>query len=134
MKCKTCRIEKPESMFYKHPYVAGGRLDMCKECRRVYMAKWRKNNRKKYNKMVGDWMRGRKVDPKKIKAKSIARRIKRNMEKVECSYPGGVCSGRIEAHHWDYDKPEEIVIFCKKHHVLVDRVARLLRKQRSLKN
>ena len=46
--------------------------------------------------------------------------------KYDCSYPTGNCRGRVEAHHWDYSKPLDVVWFCSKHHGLADRVKKLI--------
>lgn len=45
----------------------------------------------------------------------------------ECEYPD--CKHiklKIEAHHWDYDKPLEVAWFCSRHHALADKVTQLL--------
>ena len=50
------------------------------------------------------------------------------IQREPCNYPD--CKHietRIEAHHWDYNKPLEVVWFCAKHHKLADKIQRLIK-------
>ena len=33
--CKRCGVDKPKDGFYKHPMMADGRLNICKECKKA---------------------------------------------------------------------------------------------------
>ena len=59
--------------------------------------------------------------PDKIKARNAAQKI--TLE--PCKYPD--CNVlRVDKHHWDYLKPLEVVMLCRKHHNLADRVKRII--------
>lgn len=48
--CIICKIEKPETDFYKNSTYTDGRENKCKKCRKAYQTAWRADNRTKHRK------------------------------------------------------------------------------------
>ena len=78
----------------------------CKDCTRNTIKKWRKNNYIKY------------------KAHAAVFISLRNgfIKKEPCEICGSL---KVEAHHVDYEKPLDVIWYCKEHHVMADRLERL---------
>lgn len=125
--CFKCGQEKPIDGFYKHPQMADGRLNKCKECTKVDVSEHYKANRIKYaayeKKRFKDPNRKEKVavyqrtQRKKHPIKNIARRaVKRAVDSGKIIKPLCCTScgsqGRIEAHHHDYSKPLDVQWLC----------------------
>ena len=144
-KCFKCHQEKDLSEFYKHPQMADGRVNKCKECNKIDVIE---NYKKKiefykaYNKsraMKPHRVAARKAymatqpgkdshsksnnkymdtHPKVKKAKSIfgyAMKSSKILRPNKCSECPSTT--RIEGHHDDYDKPLEVRwLCCKCHH------------------
>jgi hypothetical protein len=102
------------------------------ERRRIVNDKWRKKNAEKVSELNKIQVKKTKQRyPNRVKARSIfsLALYRGKIKKGKCEYPNGKCSGRVEGHHWDYNKPLEIAWFCKKHHMLVDKIQKLLPNQ-----
>lgn len=108
--CFKCGAEKPLTDFYKHPQMADGHLNKCKDCNRQDAKAHRDSNLEKVR--AYDRARGyREKDPKRIKARNAARSLSRPSKCTKCE------SGEnIEAHHPDYDKPKLVVWLCRPCH------------------
>ncbi len=89
--------------------------------------KWVEKNRESMNLWQRNYVK--KYEPKKrqnarAKVYEAIKRgdlIKQEEGKLNQSYRD-VCSGRIEAHHGDYDKPLEVTWLCKKHHAYIHKL------------
>jgi hypothetical protein len=129
-KCKACQRE-----YYKQYYKERAKEITAKTTlyRKTHEG-WRKKMDLKYAKTekgkirrLKAHMKWRKKNPLKYRAHMrVAKAIQRGkIIKGECAYPNGNCEGRIEGHHTDYSKPLDITWFCKKHHMLADKVYKL---------
>lgn len=127
--CFKCRVEKPLSEFYRHPRMADGHLNKCRDCAKRDVT----------------WHRGanieaiRAYDRARAKLPHVAARISRttrawrlaNPEKarahnavsnaIRCGKlkrkPCEVCgSERSHGHHHDYSKPLDVRWLCAAHH------------------
>ncbi len=78
----------------------------CNECKREATQKWRREN------------------PLKYKAHGAVFVALRNgfIKKEPCEICGEL---KVEAHHVDYEKPLDVIWYCKKHHVIADRLLHL---------
>lgn len=155
--CKKCKKEKEINNFYKYSYNKNLYRPMCKDCTKDEIIKYHEENPEKkieialnrsgknrchMNKYCCEWRRNNKDKVKmleiKYKIKSpekILARIKVNnalqygkINKGNCEYPNCKYKNRIiQGHHWGYDKPLVVNWFCSKHHVLVDKVKKLIK-------
>jgi len=121
-KCFKCNNSKPLPEFYKHPQMADGHVNKCKECNKKDVISNRRKNseyykaydRKRGNRQPPGYLKEyRKRFPKKYKAHSLVSNAVRDgrLEKPN------VCEAcnqitRVEAHHDDYDKPLEVRWLC----------------------
>lgn len=88
---------------------------------------YEKNKEKFLNKMKIYWKSNPERYRKHLIRSSVSNAIRdKKLIKGKCSYPNGNCIGKIQAHHWDYSKPLEVVWFCSKHHGLANRVEKLI--------
>lgn len=120
--CFKCGHQKPLTDFYKHPQMADGRVNKCKECNkrdvRENRAKrvdyYRAYDRKRGNRVTPERQQAyRDAYPKKTKARNAVgngvRDGKLHKPKT-CQQCGG--GGFIHGHHDDYDKPLDVRWLC----------------------
>lgn len=120
-RCFKCGLEKTLSEFYKHPGMADGHLNKCKDCAKKDVKERRKANphvreydRKRGNRQSGEYFkRYRKRYPKKYHAHTWVNNAVRDgriYKPDKCEN----CSSNfaIEGHHDDYNKPEEVRWLC----------------------
>jgi len=154
--CPKCRLTQPISNFYKHKGMTDGLQYYCKNCHRKQQQSTKgKKLIKKYQtsekgrevhrramKKYSQTERGKAILYKNVRASSKKYPIKYHsrklvyhaiklgmLQKLPCKYPD--CKhgdARIEAHHWDYSKPLDVVWFCTKHHKLIDKISRLINR------
>lgn len=127
--CFKCKTIKPLEDFYKHPKMADGHVNKCKECNKNDVT----TNRNKNLEKIRAYDRERAKIPERIKANvevnrawraednrrvkahnAVARAIKKGVL-VRCSC---VRCGEQKslAHHEDYDKPLEVMWLCQPCH------------------
>jgi len=134
--CKKCLQVKNVEEFYRHPRMADGRLNKCKDCARADVTENRKKNAdyyKNYDRLRWDsgGSRGVASDEAQRKASqkwARSHRAVRHAHAVvqyaersgELSRPEvcEACRKRVpvEAHHEDYAKPLDVRWLCKKCH------------------
>lgn len=127
--CFKCNTVKPLSDFYKHPGMADGHLNKCKECTKNDAT----NNRNKNIEKIRAYDRERGKIPERIKANTAVNRAWRAEDKrrqsahrkVSSAIKSGVlvrnkcerCGDeKSVAHHEDYDKPLDVVWLCQPCH------------------
>jgi len=145
-KCFKCNKIKPLSDYYKHPMMADGHLNKCKECTKEDVHKYREENLEK----IQVYEKGRGMLPHRVEARnnyyinnkdtekykktryeSIKKYRERNPEKYKAhriiqyqlrkgyikKLPCAICGDiKSEAHHPDYDYPLNVIWLCSKHH------------------
>jgi len=124
-KCFKCHGVFPLTQFYKHPMMADGHLNKCKECTRKDSAKrleikkqdpeWVEKERIRHINKFRKYRHGTEEEVKKINARAmVTRAIAENKIK---RLPCVVCGNpKSQGHHEDYDKPLEITWLCIRHH------------------
>jgi hypothetical protein len=122
--CFKCQKEKPLDEFYKHPQMADGRVNKCKECNkadvgknyrdhfeqyREYERRWEKSESRKKAKL--EYMRKhRATHPDRYQARNTVNNALRDgrLKKLPCR-----CGSlKVQAHHSDYSKPLQVDWLC----------------------
>lgn len=151
--CTSCFVAKDlETGFYKHPAMADGYLNKCKECvknrinkhREANVEYFRKYDKKRYleqphrkevaRRSFQKWVaknpdgptvvsrEWRKRNPEKYKAQNA---VNNAIRKGTLKRQGCmVCGEKAHAHHEDYSKPLEITWLCPAHHSELHRIRR----------
>jgi hypothetical protein len=128
-RCFKCEAVKPLEEFYKHPMMADGHVNKCKECNKNDVT----NNRNKNIEKIRAYDRERGKIPERIKANAEINRAWRQ-EDARRSFAHNQVAKAIRngslvrqpcirceetksvAHHEDYDKPLEVVWLCQPCH------------------
>ena len=129
-KCFKCNETKILSAFYKHPRMADGHVNKCKECNKKDVQENYAKNREHYAEYKKKRFQccGRKQ--KALKYQRNRRRKNPTMYHAMTMTGHAIKSGRlikglcetcqsnkVEAHHDDYYKPLEVRWLCRKHHL-----------------
>jgi hypothetical protein len=123
--CFKCSVEKELAEFYKHPQMADGRVNKCKECNKKDVTEnradkieyYRAYDRERGNRQdVGYLKEYREKYPAKHKATSMVNNAIRDgkLFREPCSVCGS--GENSHAHHDDYAKPLNIRWMCAAHH------------------
>ena len=127
--CFKCKSVKPILDFYKHPKMADGHVNKCKECNKNDVTKNRNDNLE----VVRAYDRERGKNPDRIKANTEVTRIWRaedtRRQKAHNLVGKAIRSGKLVresccwcgesktvAHHEDYDKPLDVMWLCQPCH------------------
>lgn len=114
--CFKCERELPLSDFYKHPQMADGHLNKCKECTRAdvhgnymknldsldYVEKERKRGRDKYHRLY-EGVENKHPHGYRSARNYIERRV-------------GSLPADVELHHWNYNFPHKVFQLSRRHH------------------
>jgi hypothetical protein len=129
--CKVCGTTRPLDDFYKHPQMADGRLNKCKQCCRE-AAKANRDARLDYYRQY-DRERLSTENRKKTLAEKQRLYRARNRKKHEArmavfrAIRAGVITKRpceicgtfpADAHHDNYERPLDIRWLCRMHHLI----------------
>ena len=139
--CRSCGQIKEISEFYKHPKMADGHLNKCKECQKANSREARSKNIERYR----EHDRNRSNLPHRIEARKQYQKSERGKEahsrasrlwakqhpnrraahhilssalrdgKV-IELPCFICGKKAHAHHPDYDRPLDVIWLCPLHH------------------
>lgn len=127
--CFKCQQTLPAEGFYRHPQMADGRLNKCKECTKKDVGEYRQNNIdyiRRYDaarfrdprrkaKVKEYFARMRDRHPQKFKARNMVNNAIR--DGILIRQPCQVCGNReSQAHHPDYSRPLDVQWLCFKHH------------------
>lgn len=128
--CFKCGKEKHIESFYAHPDMKDGHLGKCKDCCKIDVSRNYHSKRGQYKAYEAERF---KRPERKAKALEYARkRATLRPERYRASYAvtNAVRDGRlskspcekcgaikVEAHHYDYSKPLDVVWLCRKHHL-----------------
>lgn len=126
--CFKCHKTKYLDDFYKHPRMADGHLNKCKECTKQDIKKSVFRNREYY--AAYDKARNRTPERKAWKRAKTAEWRKDNPlahsahKAVQNALAKGILkkglchcdSNKVEAHHPDYNRPLFVIWLCNKHH------------------
>jgi len=134
-RCFVCGVEKQRTEFYAHPQMADGLLGKCKECTKMHSTRLRNAKLEQVREYDRDRRRGvvkpshrKKCDRsassrawykrngEKKHAETVAYRaiLRGELDREPCQMCG--CAENIQAHHWDYSKPLDVVWLCVRHH------------------
>lgn len=149
--CKVCNTEKELCCFYKHKQTKDGYLNKCKDCAKKQAIKnrndkidyYREYDKKRANlpHRIMARVEYQKTDSGKIsKAKAIKKYRKNNPDKLKahnainnairdgkvlkpsvCSICG-IKDVKIHGHHYDYNKPLDVVWCCEQCHAEIHRL------------
>ena len=127
--CFKCKTIKPLEDFYKHPKMADGHVNKCKECNKNDVTKHRNNNLEKvraYDRQRGKLLERMKVNAEVNKAwrnedlrrsiahRAVAKAIRNgDLVRMPCIRCG---EKKSLAHHEDYDKPIDVMWLCQPCH------------------
>jgi hypothetical protein len=122
--CNKCGKDKSLDEFYDHSGMCGGKLSLCKVCKRSQQTVYRGKNldvirakdRKRGSRMTVDDVREyRKNNPDKYRAHNAANNALRDgkiFAPCICEGPGCESSGPFHKHHEDYSKTLEVDFYC----------------------
>lgn len=128
--CFKCGLLKPLSDYYKHPQMADGHLNKCKECNKKDVKKNYRNNIEHYQEYdlkrnsslerkdsaAEKQKQHRAKNPDKYKARTAVSNALRDKRlfKQPCKYCNS--TEKLQAHHYDYSKPLDVIWVCFKCH------------------
>ena len=127
-KCKKCEREMTLDNFYTHKYMQDGHLNICKDCVKTRVSKHRENNIDKIR--AYDRERGKLPHRVRKSCEATKRRrkdtgygkiheaLERAVESGKCNKSNmcqvcGASNKKLEAHHYDYSKPLEVIWLCQ---------------------
>jgi len=129
-KCFKCLQIKPLSDFYKHPRMADGHLNKCKECNKMDTIKNRRDKadyyraydcaraklpERKAKKYIRQQLRRANGDAHDAAHNAVARAIKSGLlTRLPCQMCG--TTNNVHAHHDDYSLPLDVMWLCPIHH------------------
>lgn len=126
-RCFKCGEDKPLDEFYRHPRMADGHFNKCKDCAKTDTREHRRvserpreydRERNHRPERRGRWeekrIKYRYRNPEKYKAHNALNRAVKDgrVMRQTCE----VCGEKAQAHHDDYSKPLDVRWLCPLHH------------------
>jgi len=117
--CSRCKVEFPltSDFFYRNKSNTTGFNTQCKLCAARGVKVWKNDNssRNVLKEAHKAWRR-KNPDKRNVRQRVYMALKKGLIKKKECA----VCDKvKVEAHHFNYSKPLEVIWLCNKHHVEV---------------
>jgi hypothetical protein len=122
--CFKCNQEKPLSAYYRHPQMAGGHLNKCKECkkedvrgnRKAKLAYYREYDRERGSRQSPEYCKEYLAKyPEKYKTHNAVNNAVRDGRLVKA--PCIICgASKAHGHHDNYGRPLDVVWLCAAHH------------------
>lgn len=123
--CFKCKKTLPLDSFYKHPQMADGRVNKCKECNKKDVREnrdaridyYRDYDRARGPRHDNEYLKNyRKMNPIKNRARSLVNYAKKlgHLTVMPCEVCGE--TKHVMAHHCDYAKPLDVMWLCGAHH------------------
>jgi hypothetical protein len=86
--CTLCKIDQPESNFHRETKNVSGLSNRCKDCKRILLQQWQRNNRQRVNKNSAKWRaknpeRAKEVNNTHYKKHADERRTKAKNKRAE---------------------------------------------------
>lgn len=129
--CFKCKKRMPLDKFYRHPQMADGHLNKCKDCTRRDAGAYRANNLDKVRaydrkraklpdrakEALAQMAKWRAADSRRVACHNAVARALRNglLEHKPCEWPGCTRTDSY-AHHESYGKPLDVIFYCQPHH------------------
>ena len=131
--CFKCVTEKPLSDFYKHPQMADGHLNKCRECAKKDSDDNFKRKQEDPHWQIKERERQRKKQANR-RDMGLAKKYQRKNDYIKTKekygeylsaikngkltpQPCAVCGkDKTQGHHEDYSKPLDVVWLCIRHH------------------
>ena len=125
-RCFKCGQIKPLSEFYRHPDMKDGHLNKCKSCTKKDVSEYRNDNPENELQTRLKACEKKPTHYNAYKAVDAALKCGVLVKPAVCSGCGCLDSEhRIEAHHYDYSKPLDVIWLCAPCHEKIDAERRL---------
>lgn len=111
--CKICKVQITSDNAYKYPR-RKSLMNICKKCLVEENKKNRADKKEHYREYYKKYYHNKPTIRKRAWAK-----LREAIDRGEIiKKPCAICetTRNIEAHHFDYNKPLEVIWLCKKHH------------------
>lgn len=119
--CFKCGRTLPITEFYTHPQMADGHLNKCKDCTKRDVADHKRTNPgSDFDARLRNCLDNptQRNAYRVVEAAVASGRITKPTVCSGCGCPGS--EHRIEAHHYDYSKPLEVIWLCTSCHARMD--------------
>lgn len=119
-KCFKCGRELPITEFYRHPQMADGHLNKCKDCTKNDVHNNYEKNIQNQDFIEKERARGRdKYRRLGYASKKSAHSENRNTR--EFLSRRGIDMTDLEVHHWDYNRKKDVFLLGKREHKYIHR-------------
>lgn len=117
-KCFKCGRILPLDEFYKHPQMADGHLNKCKDCTKNDVHKKYLDNIKKPDYMERQRLRGREKY-RRLGYASRPSNHSENKDTREFLVKRGIDLTGCEVHHWNYNRRRDVFVLGRREHKFI---------------